>query len=194
MVPRTECHLLNNVLPAAREYEAAELALSEAYALSRNRALCRDEAQCAIRKAGELAIAIDGLTDRRAEEVSLSKKAIRSAVDLECGFADPPVLRPCLDRIRAIANAYKHGQLNDPTLPIDNEDAIVAVGSGYGIDGYGVGKYGGPEVLINLRNGQTRKFLGDAPAAILGWVKYLRKQGANLAGHPTTLFGLTFNI
>jgi len=45
-----------------------------------------------------------------------------------------------LERVRGVANAYKHQNLNDPKLPISSDADVLVVGSGYGVDGYGVGK------------------------------------------------------
>lgn len=58
------------------------------------------------------------------------------------------------------------------------ESDILATGAGYGIDGYGVGKFGGVEVLVTERDGTVRKFLGDVPWAIAGWFQFLAAQGA----------------
>jgi hypothetical protein len=55
--------------------------------------------------------------------------------------------------------------------PVASESDILATGAGYGIGGYGIGKFGGVEVLVTERNGTVRKFLGDVPWAISGfWI------------------------
>jgi hypothetical protein len=53
-------------------------------------------------------------------------------------------------------------------------------GRGFGRDGYGIGKFGGVEVLVTERDGAVRKFLGDIPWTIAGWFRFL-------AGHGTAL-------
>jgi hypothetical protein len=38
------------------------------------------------------------------------------------------------------------------------------VGLGYGMEAYGVGKYGGPEVIVRDKKGAQWTVLGDAPS------------------------------
>ena len=80
----------------------------------------------------------------------------------------------------AVANAYKHAGPLRGRHPVASESDILATGAGYGIDSYGVGKYGGVEVLVTERDGAVRKFLGDLPSAIVGWFQYLAARGAAL--------------
>ncbi|MFZ1010638.1 MAG: hypothetical protein WAN65_27615, partial [Candidatus Sulfotelmatobacter sp.] len=61
--------------------------------------------------------------------------------------------------ICAVANAYKHDKLHDPKHPIRSDDDVLVVGAGYGIDGFGLGKFGGIEVIVHQTNGEQRKFL-----------------------------------
>jgi hypothetical protein len=47
---------------------------------------------------------------------------------------------------------------------------VLVVGTGYGIDGFGLGKYGGDiQVIVHQTDGQQRIFLADVPYAIAGW-------------------------
>lgn len=61
--------------------------------------------------------------------------------------------------MRGVANAYKHQNLSDPTLPITSDADVLVVGLGYGLDG--VGKFGGVEVIVRESAGPSLKFLGD---------------------------------
>lgn len=94
------------------------------------------------------------------------------------------------DRVRGVANAYKHQKLTDPTLPIASDADILVIGLGYGLDGWGVGKFGGVEVLVKERGGTSWKFLGDAPVAISAWFRFLAAKGATLPPGPYSLWGL----
>jgi hypothetical protein len=63
---------------------------------------------------------------------------------------------------------------------------MMVVGSGWGMDGYGVGNLvGPPEVLVVEATGQRWKFLGDVPTAIAGWFRFL---AANVAVLPLSPF------
>jgi hypothetical protein len=88
-----------------------------------------------------------------------------------------------LERVSGAANAYKHGQLNDKRHPITSDGDILAVGAGFGVDGFGIGKFGGVEVMLMLKDGTQRKFLGDVPYSIAGWLSFLKSNGATLP-HP----------
>ena len=46
---------------------------------------------------------------------------------------------------------------------------MLCAALGYGLDGYGVGKMGGPEIILWDRNETGWKFMGDAAAALIGW-------------------------
>ena len=78
------------------------------------------------------------------------------------------------ERVCAVANAYKHAVDCAANIQSLLNRDILATGAGYGIDGYGVGKFGGVEVLVTERDGTVRKFLGDVPWAIAGWFQFLR--------------------
>jgi hypothetical protein len=184
-------HLLHNVLPAAVDYIAAEDMLSLAYKSSVLTADWDTEARLAKRRAAELAIAIDGLPDRCKKDLGLTVVHIRASVATLCIFPGATSLRQgSLERVRGVANAYKHENLSDPTLPIMSEADILVVGLGYGLDGFGVGKCGGVEVLVREKSGLSWKFLGDAPTTIAAWFRFLRARGAVLPAGPYHFGGL----
>lgn len=178
-------HLIHNVLPSAVDYDAAEAALSQAHAADATPSAWEPAGRLAKRRAAELAIAIDGLTDRCERDFGRSTKSIRASVAVYCSF------RPdCIERVRGIANAYKHSDLSDASLPISSERDVLVVALGWGIEGYGVGKYGGYEVVIKDKTGKSWKFLGDAPAAIAGWFCFLEHKGAILPSGKYHVCGL----
>jgi hypothetical protein len=80
--------------------------------------------------------------------------------------------------------------LTDPTLPITSDNDVLVVALGYGLDGYGVGKFDGEEVIIGDKNGQSWTFLGDAPAAIAAWFRFLDSHNATLPNGPYHVSGL----
>lgn len=186
MLDRTTDHLINNVLAAAADYDSAEQALTLAYNSDPAPAAWEAAARAAKRRAAEAAIAIDGLTDRCATELTRSKSSIRADISALCLWPGSIAERlGAHDRVRGVANAYKHQDLNDTTLPISSDDDVLAVGSGWGMDGWGVGKYGGiPEVLVHESGGDRFKFLGDVPTAIAAWFKFLAANGATLPAGP----------
>jgi hypothetical protein len=178
-------HLLHNVLPSAVDYIAAEDMLSLAYKPCLPSARWEAEARLAKRRAAELAIAIDGLPDRCKKDLGLTVVQIRAAVAALCIFPGATSLRQgSLERVRGVANAYKHENLSDPTLPITSDADILVVGLGYGLDGFSVGKFSGVEVLVREKSGLSWKFLGDAPTAIAAWFCFLGAQGAVLPAGP----------
>jgi hypothetical protein len=184
-------HLIGYVLPAAADYEAAEAALSQAFAIDPTPGHWEAAARLAKRRAAELAIAIDGLTDRTFVETGLSKDEIRRRVTNRCLW--PNSMSPrleSLNRVRGVANAYKHANLNDPTLPISSESDVLVVGLGFGLDGYGVGKYSGIEVIVHDKKGKSWKFLGDAPVALAAWFRFLSGEGAVFPSGPYQMCNL----
>ena len=187
---RTSQHLLTKVLPAVVDYETAETQLSEAHNRDSDPGSWETQGQAAKRRAMELAIAIDGLADRAALELGTPKKDVRSNVQALCAYASGSVRDGCLDRVRAVAVAYRHDNVDDPSLPIKSEDDILSLGLGYGLDGYGVGKFSGVEVLVRETNGPTYKFAGDAPIAIAGWLRYLAANGVPVTAAPERICGL----
>lgn len=181
----TTFHLLNNILSAASDYELAEQALSRAYEENALPSYWESAARHAKRRAAELAIAIDGLTDRAARETGLSKTEIRKRIATLCHWPGTTNPRPgSSERVRGVANAYKHQNLSDPTLPIASDADVLVVSLGYGLDGYGVGKFGGVEVIVRETAGASWKFLGDAPTTIAAWFQFLVAQGAALPAGP----------
>jgi hypothetical protein len=175
----TVLHLLGNVFPAATDYEVAEERLTEAYKTNPDAGNWDAEARMAIRRASELAIAIDGLTDRAHHALNLSKKTIRADVSALCVFPGTTSLRPgAFERVRGVANVYKHKDLNDPDLPITSDADVLTVAMGYGLEGWGVGKFAGVEVIVRDKAGQQWKFMGDVPTVIGAWISFLNAKGA----------------
>jgi hypothetical protein len=119
------------------------------------------------RQAGNLAVAIDGLTARCATELNADKAVLRELVAKLCvwpGTADP---RPgCIERVQAVANAYRHGELRNRTMPISSDRDVLAVGIPFGIDAFGMGKCGGVEVPVRDKGGRLWVCLADATAAV----------------------------
>ncbi len=172
-------HLLTNVLPAAQDYDRAENELSAAYAQNPDPVHWATAGQQAKRRAAEVAVAIDGLADRAANDLGITPESARNAVAPYCTIGS--VARPgSVERVCAVANAYKHAGPLRGKHPIASESDILAAGAGYGIDGYGIGKFGGVEVLVTERGASVRKFLGDVPSAIAGWFQFLVAQGTTL--------------
>jgi hypothetical protein len=188
----TLAHLLNNVIPAARDYEQAEYELTRAVERDADPNSWAEEGQRAKRCAAEVAIAIDGLADRAASALSLTADEVRAQVAHRCVISG--ATRPgCIDRVCAVANAYKHAGPLRPKHPINSESDVLATGAGYGIDGYGVGKYSGVEVLVNQKDGTTCKFLGDVPWSISGWFRFLADHGAPATTTNYIVCGLEVN-
>lgn len=178
-------HLIHNVLPAASDYATAERELTQAYREAHSEQGWESAARTAKRRASELAIAIDGLTDRCTADTGFTKNSIRRAISELCYWPGGTSLRAgAHDRIRAIANAYKHRTLSDPSLPIASEDDILVVGLGFGLEASGVGKWGGVEVLVQEKSGDRKKFIGDAPVVIGAWFRFLAAQGVTLPSRP----------
>ncbi len=191
MPPTTLDHLINNVLPAAADYDLAELDLTAAHRADPADAAWASAANKAKRRAAEVAIAIDALTDWLAEETGQSKKAIRASLPAFCVWPSSGASRlGAHDRVRGVANAYKHVNLNDPSLPITSQNDVLVVGLGFGLDAWGVGKLGGVEVLVQERDGTRYKFLGDVPTSIAAWFKFLGSLGVALPAGPFSVCGL----
>jgi hypothetical protein len=109
----------------------------------------------------------DGVVEPKSE-LGINMDPVRNEVAALCEIGG--VKRDgCLDRVRGIANAYKHHELKDPRSPILSNDDVRAAGDG--LDGYGIGKFGGVEIVINKKGGARPKFLGDVPWAIAGWFR-----------------------
>lgn len=184
-------HLTRYVLPSAADYDTAEAALSRAYAADTDPATWIAVAWEAKRHAAHLAIAIDGLPDRCTTELGVSKTAVRKSVDALCVWPGTNSARPgCIERMRGVANAYKHENLTDRTLPITSANDVLVVGLGVGLESVGVGKLGGVEVIVRDKTGQHWKFLGDAPVAVAAWMRFLSGHGATLPSGPYRVYGL----
>lgn len=179
MLKETLNHLLSNVLPAARDYEQAEEELSAAFARDADPQSWTIEGQQAKRRAAEVAIAIDGLADRAASALGLSPDQVRQQVDPRCVLGTAH-RAGCIDRVCAVANAYKHAGPLRAKHPITSESDVLATGAGFGLDAFGVGKFSGVEVMVNQRDGTVRKFLADVPWAVAGWFRFLADHGATI--------------
>ncbi|WP_430436340.1 hypothetical protein [Oceanibaculum nanhaiense] len=191
MLVETLSHLLDNVLPSADEYQAAEEALSVAFKSDQSPESWRNSAIIAKRRAAGVAIAIDGLTDRSEIELGVFKTKIRREISSLCFWPGGTTLRAgAHNRVRAVANAYKHKILSDQSLPISSDDDVLVVGSGFGLDGYGVGKNGTPETLVKERNGDQFKFLGDVPVSIGAWFKFLERYGVEFPFENRNVCGM----
>jgi hypothetical protein len=185
-------HLLTNVLPAANDYERAEIELSHAFARNADPSTWEREGQQAKRRAAEVAIAIDGLADRAASVLGLAAEQVRQQVASRCIVGD--VKRDgCIERVCAVANAYKHSGPLNAKHPITSESDVLATGAGFGIDGFRVGKFSGIEVLVNQKDGTVRKFLGDVPWSIAGWFNFLADQATRLPSEEFLVCGLVVN-
>jgi hypothetical protein len=71
---------------------------------------------------------------------------------------------------------------------------VFFFGAGYGVDGFGVGNFGGMETLMRDKSGHVWKFFGDVPCAIYGWVAFLREQGVSLPGLKHMVCNLEIEI
>lgn len=183
-------YFAEHVLPAAMDYDRAEQELSAAFDANDPSRYAR-EASEARRRAAQLAVALDGLPDRCADELGLRKPAIRQAVQQLCQWPGSTYERSgVIERVRGLAVACRHHRCDDPSLPIWSNDDVLTVALGYGLDAYGVGKPGGVEVLLRERDGTLFKFLADAPAAISAWSKYLSANGAALSTGPIMCGGV----
>ena len=191
MLERAVKHLLQYVLPAATDYDEAERGLTRAHQRDDAISSWEEEAEKAKRCAANLAIAIDGLTDRSTDDLGFLKTRIRKEVsNLCCWPATGAPRSGAINRVRAVADAYRHGNLNNLTLPISSDEDVLVVGLGWGLDSWGVGKYSGVEVLICEKCGDRYKFLADAPVAVAAWFRYVGAHGAALPKGPYHCCGL----
>ena len=180
---RTAAHFIDHAIPAAQDYWDSELSLSSAIEQGDADEIERAR-KTVVRMAANVAIAIDGLTDRAARELNQTKSQIRAAVTLLCNYPGGVPRTGAFGRVRGVANAYKHADLHDPTLPITTDNDILTVGLGYGLDGWGVGKMGGEEVIVQETDGTKYKFLGDVPTVLCGWANYIKTSGGALPSQP----------
>ena len=184
MPSRTLDHLTRMVLPASAEY----------FSIEESTANAEGDTDAVLRKAYDTSIALDGLVDRASLEFSLSKREVIDAVDRESRFPGGAERPGCIERIRAVANAYKHAELSDKSLPLTSDQDVFFFGAGYGVDGFGVGKFGGMETLMRDKSGHVWKFLGDLPCAIYGWAAFLRDHGVSMPGTKHTVCNLEIEI
>ena len=189
MLATTLSHLLENVIPAAHDYSRAEDKLSRAFANNNDPNSWAEQGQHAKRRAAEAAIAIDGLADRAAMELGLTPDDVRNQVSALCIINGAP-RSGSIERVCAIANAYKHAGPLRAKHPITSESDVLATGAGFGLDAWGVGKYSGIEVLVNQKDGTVRKFLADVPWSIAGWFQFLANRGASLPAESYKVCGL----
>lgn len=177
---RVADHFAKRVLPSGLEYRKAEVALSATFQKRTEAPAEFEAAQSeAVRKASELAVAFDGLVDRAAKASGQSKAEVMREVRDLCRI-NGHLREGAMARMSAVANAHKHDTLDDKRHPIRSSDDILAVGSGYGMDAYGVGKMGEPEVMVHQQDGSVWKFLGDGRACTEGWHAYLIAKGVDL--------------
>jgi hypothetical protein len=181
-------HLLSHVLAAVAEYETAEANLTAAHASGNWKA----EATVARRKAAELAVAIDGLTDRANRELGMPLEKIRADVSTRCTWPGSTTLRhEAFERVYGVANAHKHSTLTKKGHVLNSFEDVLAVGRGFGIDAYGIGKYSGVEVLVRDKSGQMRVFSADPATVVSGWFGFLSAKGALLPAQSFTVCGIT---
>jgi hypothetical protein len=193
MLKPTVDHLIAYVIPAARDYNDAEVALSAAFAAAKyDQTKCQADCELVKRRAAEVAVAIDGLADRAAHALGTTANAVRAQV-APLSAISGTVRHGCVERVCAVANIYKHALLSDPKHPIRSDADAPVIGAGWGIDGYGLGKYGGIEVMVYQTDGQQCKFLADVPYAIAGWFAFLKQQGASVLADRFTVCGLPVN-
>ncbi len=177
----------------ARAYEAIENEFSKATLLPSEESLEEIKKEC-LRKAKDLAISIDGLADRYGLITKQSRAEIIKLVQPYCTMGIGGSLRnDCLNRIRSVAVVHRHGIAHDPSLPIRDESDILYIGSSYGKDAYGVGKYSGEEVFARDASGEEYKFLADSAASIFGWFVFTGKKGLPIVRLEQSVLGIDLN-
>ena len=135
------------------------------------------------------------LSDRASREAHIPVDEVRAAISALCfwpGSLD--VRRLALERVHGVANAHKHLSLDKNSHVVASFDDVLAVGLGYGLDGYGVGKYGGVEVLVRDKNGESWKFQGDALTVIGAWLRYLRDSGTALPAEAISVCSVQVHL
>ena len=122
-------HLLTNVLPAAQDYDRAENELSAAFAEKVDPTHWATAGHHAKRCAAEVAVAIDGLADRAANDLGMTPDTVRNAVAPYCTIDS--VVRPgSIERVCAMANAYKHAGPLHGKPPVASRVAYPRYGCG----------------------------------------------------------------
>jgi hypothetical protein len=193
MLKPTVDHLITNIVPAARDYNDAETALTAALvATNGDQSKCQAECDRAKRRAAEAAVAIDGLADRAARALGTGTDNVRDQVAALSAISGT-LRQGCVERVCAVANAYKHEVLTHRKHPIRSEADVLVIGASYGTDSWGVGKYSGVEVMVHQIDGKQRKFLADVPYSIAGWFAFLKQQGAVLPPDAFIVCGLPVN-
>ncbi len=177
MASKVLSHFIDNVLPAIADYEKAEDELTEAHRQSGGDAKKWEEAgKTAKRKAADVAVAIDGLPYRAAKEFGGTADTVRADVAVLCSVNG--IARPgSIERICAVANAYKHDGPLRVKHPINSDEDILAAGAGWGVDAFGAGKFGGVEVLVTERDGDVKKVMTDFSYGAAGWLQYFKAHG-----------------
>jgi hypothetical protein len=154
-------HLERVVLPALRDYWAAEADLTSA-ALNRPGEVhaAREEA---MRRARTAAIELHHLCDvaLKATDPSLpafaNMEEVRAAVGAECLAMRTSRLTADVPLLRDVAEAFKHHELDRKNARVTGADTVVACQTGYGTLGYGEGKYGGiDQVVVTDKAGGQR--------------------------------------
>lgn len=175
----------SRVLPTAIDYEIAEIALSEAIEEG-SEAVVHNARREVLRRGMQLASAIQNFVDYTLDAAGFSSKSVLiERLDQLTWFEPGGDLRACFWRLNAAANVEKHSGRKSDRIIRDENDVLV-VGAGFGVDGFGVGKFGGEELLLNSSDGKTYKFIGDAAAALLAGARYLTEAGypPELPSHP----------
>jgi len=193
MLTRTVEYLHQYTLKSAKDYWDAETELSRRFAENTDQFHWSPAGAEALRRAGQVAIEIDALADRARLDLNKekTKRQILDALGPLCVWPDSGHIRVgCMERIRGVANAHKHGDLDDTHLPITGEDDVLAIGLGYGLDVFSAGKFGSPEVLVREKTGKQLKFLADVPLAIHGWLRFLKLAGVVLPESEYVICGL----
>jgi hypothetical protein len=171
-------HFLNFCLPACHDYEKAEADLSKASANAKTESDWSEAGLNAVRQAFIASVAIEGLYERAMEDYQIkSKLKLMNVIGAYAKFPGGANRPDSVQRVSSVANAYKHAKLNAPHHVIERSNQVLSAGSGYGIDGFGVGKFSGIEVLINTNDGKVRKFMGDLPCVMRGWARFFFDKG-----------------
>jgi hypothetical protein len=174
-------HFRNFVLPAVRDYYAAERDLTEAAVAER---ATTDAEALAMRRAAEAAKVTWHLADWMWENFSPAEQAATGAHGL-AGYrkiieqANCEYLRtgtPCQDfnLLGAVADAFKHYRIKNPLREIQSADAIGGLSTGFGEGRFGEGKFGGvAQVMIVQQDGSKRAFSAVVQNSVDMWRRVL---------------------
>ncbi len=183
MAGETLQHLLGDVLAAVNEYVAADEA-----------AVNSSDGEVALRRAFQMSMALDSLVDRAAIEFGKSKSTVREDLACECKWPNGVERPGCSERIRSVADAYRHFKLDRPSSAIESAADVIFFGAGYGLDGWGVGKCGGSETLVRDKDDNLWKLLGDVPCVVFGWARLLLRYGAQMPGQTHVISNIEIAI